>query len=73
VFSDTVMPGMTGPEVYHAIRKENSAIPFILASGYDDREVRTINVPELLTLFRKPWTIEELASRVREALDEGTS
>jgi two-component system, cell cycle sensor histidine kinase and response regulator CckA len=73
VFSDTVMPGMTGPEVYHAIREENSAIPFVLASGYDDREVRSIHVPEPLTLFRKPWTIEELDAKVREALDEGSS
>ncbi len=70
VISDMVMPGLTGPEVYEAIRQENPAVRFLLSSGYQQPELPTIQVPANLPVFRKPWTIGELARRVREVLDK---
>jgi PAS domain S-box-containing protein len=68
VISDMVMPGLTGPEVYEAIRRENAAVRFLLSSGYRERESVT-GVPTNLPVFLKPWTIGEIARRVRQVLD----
>jgi PAS domain S-box-containing protein len=68
VISDMVMPGLTGPEVYEEIRRENPAVRFLLSSGYRERESVT-DVPTGLPVFLKPWTIGEIARRVRQVLD----
>jgi two-component system cell cycle sensor histidine kinase/response regulator CckA len=69
VISDMVMPGLTGAQVYEAIRRQDATLPFLLSSGYQERLDRTLAVPAGVRVVPKPWTIEELARTVREALD----
>jgi two-component system, cell cycle sensor histidine kinase and response regulator CckA len=69
VMSDMVMPGLTGAQVYEAIRREQPGVRFLLSSGYQERADRIVEVPEGLRVVPKPWTIEELARTVRETLD----
>ena len=69
VISDMVMPALTGAQVYEAIRRLRPTVPFLLSSGYQERPDRTLEVPAGVRVVPKPWTIEELARSVREALE----
>ena len=68
IISDMVMPGLTGAQVYEAVRQVSPDVPFLLSSGYQERPDRTVEVPTGVRVVPKPWTIEELARTVREAL-----
>jgi two-component system cell cycle sensor histidine kinase/response regulator CckA len=70
VFSDVVMPGLSGPEVAVAVREIHPEAAVLFASGYTadaitDRAV----LPEGVDLVEKPFTAAELAARVRAVLD----
>ena len=72
VISDSVMPRLGGVEVYEALRSRQPPIRFLLASGYSPTSLGhphhpTVDVPFL----RKPWTLSELARRIRAVLDGG--
>jgi CheY-like chemotaxis protein len=70
VIADVVMPGLTGPEVLAAVRRVSTGVPFLLSSGYSEREIATLDASATgVPVFRKPWTIEQLARRVRAMLD----
>ena len=71
VISDMVMPGLTGAQVYQEIRQIKPTVPFLFSSGYQERPDRTLEVPPGVRVVPKPWTIEELAQTVREALEAG--
>jgi PAS domain S-box-containing protein len=71
IISDMVMPGLTGAQVYEAIQRLGPTVPFLLSSGYQERPDRTLEVPAGVRVVPKPWTIQELARTVREALDAG--
>lgn len=71
VISDMMMPGLTGAQVYEAIRQHHPTVPFLLSSGYQARPDRTLEVPPGVRVAPKPWTIDELAQTVAEALAEG--
>lgn len=71
IVSDLMMPRLSGRGLLDAIRNEGSEIPFLLVTGTHARKPvelaqSGLDVPILL----KPWTIDELARRVRQALDE---
>jgi hypothetical protein len=54
--------------VYQAIRREHPAVRFLLSSAYrvpEDPGGAAMDLP----VFRKPWTIGQLARRVRQVLD----
>jgi CheY-like chemotaxis protein len=71
VISDSVMPRLGGADVYEVLRRREPPIRFLMASGYSPgaglRDRPTVAVPFL----RKPYTLTELAYRVREVLDAG--
>jgi PAS domain S-box-containing protein len=69
VISDMVMPGLTGAQVYEMIKRHHPEVRFLLSSGYQERPDRTLEVPAGVRVVTKPWTLEELAQTVREALD----
>jgi two-component system cell cycle sensor histidine kinase/response regulator CckA len=69
VISDAVMPGLRGREVYEVLRHENPGVRFLLSSGDCEAEVRDVAALADLPVVRKPWTIGEIARRVREVLD----
>ena len=58
VFTDVVMPGMTGLELAQEIRRCHADLPVVLTSGYSHviAEEGTQGFP----LLRKPYSIESL-------------
>ena len=70
VISDSVMPKLGGVEVYEALRHHEPPIRFLIASGYSPVSAGQAHSPTAQVPFlRKPWTLGELARRVREVLD----
>ncbi len=70
VISDSVMPKLGGVEVYEALRNHEPPIRFLIASGYSPTSAGHAHQPTAqIPFLRKPWTLGELARRVREVLD----
>jgi two-component system, cell cycle sensor histidine kinase and response regulator CckA len=71
VVSDLVMPRLGGRALYDAARREGRTMPFLFASGHSDgdRSGRAPLDPSLPLLF-KPWTPNDLLTKVRELLDQ---
>lgn len=59
VFTDVVMPGMTGIELAQEIRRHYADLPVVLTSGYS-HELADSN-SEGLELLQKPYSIEQLS------------
>jgi signal transduction histidine kinase len=72
IFSDVVMPGMTGPELGEAARKLRPGIRVLYTSGYtpDAKDDRWPSEGEG-AILPKPFTISQLAAKVRSAIDVG--
>jgi two-component system NtrC family sensor kinase len=66
VFSDIVMPGMSGLELGRLIREHHPETPVVLASGYSDRAA--LAVEEGFTLLQKPYSLEALRKSLAEAM-----
>jgi two-component system NtrC family sensor kinase len=66
VFSDIVMPGMSGLELGRLIREHHPETPVVLASGYSDRAAAA--VAEGFTLLQKPYSLEALRKSLAEAM-----
>jgi two-component system NtrC family sensor kinase len=69
VFSDIVMPGMSGLELGRLIREHHPETPVVLASGYSDRSASALR--EGFPLLQKPYTLEALRKALAQAL-QGT-
>ena len=67
VFSDVVMPRMTGLELVEELRQLNPNIPVILTSGYST--VLAERATHEFALLQKPYSIDELARTIRATLD----
>jgi two-component system NtrC family sensor kinase len=59
VFTDVVMPGMTGIELAQEIRRRHHDLPVVLTSGYS--HVLSQNGSYGFELLQKPYSIEQLA------------
>ena len=59
VFSDVVMPGMTGLELAQEIRRRGYDVPVVLTSGYSHvlSEQGTLG----FELLQKPYSVEQLS------------
>ena len=66
VFSDIVMPGMSGLELGRLIREHHPETPVVLASGYSDRAAAAVT--EGFTLLQKPYSLEALRKSLTEAM-----
>ena len=66
VFTDVVMPGMSGLELADALGRVRPDLPVILTTGYSDEiaETGTGGKPVLL----KPYRLETLAAAIDQAL-----
>ena len=65
VFSDVVMPGMTGIDLAQEIRRRYFDLPVVLTSGYS--HVLTQNGTYGFELLQKPYSIEQLARVLHQA------
>ncbi|WP_174292921.1 PAS domain-containing protein [Sphingomonas bacterium] len=70
VFSDVVMPGMSGVELGQEIRRRHPNLPVILASGYSS--VLAEGGTHGFELLQKPYSIEELSRALRKLSDRAT-
>ena len=64
VFSDVVMPGMSGIDLAHEIRRKYHDLPMLLASGYS--HVLAQNGSYGFELLHKPYSIEQLSRLLRK-------
>lgn len=70
VLTDVVMPKVTGPQLREVLRKEHPNLKVLFMSGYILRGKGDIGeFDPTLPLLRKPWTLAELAEKIRELLD----
>jgi CheY-like chemotaxis protein len=68
LLTDVVMPGMVGPELARRLVIGRPALKVLYVSGHPDRAVAgEARAPGLF--LHKPFSPEELATKVREALD----
>lgn len=69
VILDMIMPGMGGGETFDRIKKINGNVPIMLSSGYSiDGQAKEIMDRGCSSFIQKPFTLEELSWKVREAL-----
>jgi len=72
VFSDVIMPGMSGPVAVQRLLEIWPGLRVIFCSGYTDGELSRHGLqPEMgAVLLPKPFTLQKLCHAVRKALDE---
>jgi DNA-binding NtrC family response regulator len=68
VFSDVIMPGISGIELRQEIRRRFPCLPVVLTSGYS--HVLAEEGRYGFELRKKPYAVEEL-SRVLQCLTQG--
>lgn len=71
VFSDIVMPGMSGLDLAQQIRERHSGIPVLLASGYSSKQFIPKDQREF-PILRKPYKLETLAAGINHLMRERT-
>ena len=70
VITDVVMPGMNGRELAERLCQRKPDLKCLFVSGYTADIIANQGVLlEGVTFLQKPYTIRELAARVREVLD----
>jgi PAS domain S-box-containing protein len=73
ILLDYGLPFMDGSEVYALIRKTNSALPIIFATGHGDRRVLHDNLNDPCTRFlQKPFEVASLLAMMAE-LESGVA
>ena len=65
VFTDVVMPGMTGIELAQEIRRRHADLPVVLTSGYS--HVLSEHGSYGFELLQKPYSIEQLSRVLHRA------
>jgi two-component system cell cycle sensor histidine kinase/response regulator CckA len=69
VVSDVIMPEMDGPTLLKELRKTKPDLKFIFVSGYpDDAFRRSLDDGEDYAFLPKPFTLPQLAAKVKEQL-----
>jgi len=73
LFTDIVMPGgMSGLELVEQFRKTHPETPVLMTTGYNEDLVADIPRGSNLDVIGKPYRREQLADRIRAALDRRT-
>ena len=71
VFTDLVMPDMSGQELAATVRARYPSVKVLLTSGYSEEFANSEDLSgQRLRLLRKPYRMAELADAVRAALTE---
>jgi PAS domain S-box-containing protein len=70
LLTDVIMPGMNGVELYSRLRAKFPGLKVLFMSGYaEDVIARQGVLPDGTQFIQKPFNMDNLASRVRQALD----
>ena len=65
VFSDVVMPGMSGFDLAEELRRLRPEVPILLTTGYSDR--LNEEGPRGLPVLSKPYSLDQLATALSQA------
>jgi PAS domain S-box-containing protein len=68
VFSDIVMPGISGLDLAQRIQQDHPDLPVLLASGYSSKQFIPVDQREF-PILRKPYKLETLAASINKLLD----
>jgi signal transduction histidine kinase/CheY-like chemotaxis protein len=69
LLTDVVLPKLTGPEVYEALREGGEPPRVLFMSGYPAHTLRAnAELDPSLPFLQKPWSVDEFRSAVRRAL-----
>ncbi len=71
LLTDTVMPGIRGPEVARRLTASRPDLRVLFMSGYTFDEATVHTIPDGSAFLAKPFTPEALGRAVRDALAEG--
>lgn len=70
IISDVIMPGMTGPEMVEKIIEQYPDLKVIFISGYaEDAFIDSYGSEREFNFLPKPFTLKQLASKVKEVLE----
>ena len=70
LFTDVVMPDMTGPQLAAAARALRPQLRVVFTTGYSRNAVLAAgDDEEVVAVLPKPFTLRQLGTKVREALD----
>ncbi len=72
LFSDVILPSMSGPELYARIRQSGRDLPVLFSTGYASPDHR-LSLPEGAPLLLKPYSPTDLSRKIREALGRAGS
>lgn len=67
--TDVMMPDMDGPTLAKHMRGENPKLKIIFISGYTEDKLKE-HMGEGISFLPKPFTLKQLAAKVKEALEE---
>lgn len=74
IISDVVMPELGGKELSRKVREDYPEMNILLTSGYSDSHTLQNESSDPLTHFiHKPYSIQDLAQKVRDILDNVTT
>ena len=75
VLSDVIMPGLSGPALVKRLREMWPDVRVLFCSGYTDGELsrHDLSLSGTVDLLSKPFSLESLTRRVRQAIDGGES
>ena len=69
VFSDVIMPGLTGLELAKLIERHQPGLPVLLATGFSEN---LQGAPETITVVSKPYDATSLARAMASVLERNT-
>ncbi|MEZ5692784.1 MAG: response regulator [Altererythrobacter sp.] len=68
IVSDVVMPGMDGPTMVKAIRKQRPELPVLFMSGYAEEQLRKEISVDRMHFLAKPFSVQQIGDKVGEIL-----
>lgn len=68
VITDVIMPNMDGPTLAKALRAQRPDLKIIFISGYTEEKLKD-HMGENIWFLPKPFTLKQLAAKVKEALE----
>ena len=69
MITDVMMPNMDGPTLAQRMRQETPKLKIIFISGYTEDKLKD-HMGEGISFLPKPFTLKQLAAKVKEALEE---
>ncbi|HEX2871813.1 MAG TPA: histidine kinase N-terminal 7TM domain-containing protein [Polyangiaceae bacterium] len=74
LLSDVVLPGLSGPDLAEALSATHPRLRVLFASGYHEESLKERSGKvAAMRVLAKPFSIEQLASAIRETLDSGAA